>query len=216
MISTINNFILNLGEDLAKNGITSTPESPKLCIDIIVAFQSNLADDSTRHTCTLEETVHFFSNLILFLDKASLAWKDMDKFVHSDLINIFWLLLSGKGDENRLPPSDKKMESLNFLVKSGEAFKMDKLNLDPIIKDSFSLICMVPDSKHQIKNLFISFLMHCSHISNFKSLMESYLNQSLLSNHMIHFRQAIRIYEQIGPTFEERRSNIEQFTFKVL
>jgi hypothetical protein len=38
MISTINNFIVNLADDLSKNGITSTPESLKLCIDIIVAF----------------------------------------------------------------------------------------------------------------------------------------------------------------------------------
>lgn len=46
--------------------------------------------------------------------------------------------------------------------------------------------------------------------------MEKYLNQCLISNHVIHFRRAIRVYQQIGTTFEERRAHLEEFTLKVL
>ena len=130
MIHTLNTFLFNLGEDLLRNTNAHSPEALKPCLDIVVAFESNLADDSSRHTCTMEEILNFFANLALLCDKAITVWKDMEKIVHSELINLLWFLLTGKPDENRPAPSDKKVEALNHLVQSNDKQQQtDRINV---------------------------------------------------------------------------------------
>lgn len=57
------------------------------------------------------------------VDKISFAWSDLDKLVHSEVINVLWFLLEHKVEESRLPPLDKKMDILNSLIQSSENFR---------------------------------------------------------------------------------------------
>ena len=89
--------------------------------------------------------------------------------------------------------------------------------MDALIKESFSFVCVLPNSKNQISNLFISYLRNPNnYISNFKSLIQKYLHQCLTVNHVSNFKKALAIYQQFGATFEERRVNMEELTIKIL
>jgi hypothetical protein len=96
MISTFNNFVFNLGEAVAKNNAIITSDTLKLALELIIAFQSNLSEDCTRHPCGLEEIVHFFANLLLLAEKISVSWNDIEKLVHSEVINVLCFLLEHK------------------------------------------------------------------------------------------------------------------------
>ena len=90
------------------------------------------------------------------------------------------------------------------------------MNIDYLVKESFSFVSLSADNKNQISNLFISFLRHPNHIESFKALIQKYLNQCLLSNHVSHFKKALVIYQHFGANLEERRSNFEALALKVL
>lgn len=143
----------------------------------------------------------------MFVEKIAQAWNESDKLVNSEVINVVWLLLDHRAEEVRLPPFDKKMEGLSTFIQSSEGYKGERVSTDFLVKESFSFMSLSPDNKNQISNLFISFLRHPNHIESFKGLVQKYLNQCLLSNHVSHFKKALIIYQHFGSSLEERRAN---------
>lgn len=97
-----------------------------------------------------------------------------------------------------MPLFDKKMEGLSTFIQSSEGHKGEKVNIDFLVRESFSFVSLSPDSKNQITSLFISFLRHPNHLESFKGLIQKYLNQCLLSNHVSHFKKALAIYQHFG------------------
>ena len=59
-----------------------------------------------------------------------------------------------------------------------------------------------------MREYLVAFLRSVASVSNLKSILLKYLTTVISENHEQNFRKALKIYEHMGVSFEDRRENL--------
>jgi hypothetical protein len=95
------------------------------------------------------------------------------------------------------------------MIQTIEEPKRDSTSFNNIVKTIFAVAnSSAKKAQSLIREYLISFMRNVASVSNLKATLLKYLTTVISENHEQHFKKALKIYEHMGFSLEDRRASL--------
>ena len=96
------------------------------------------------------------------------------------------------------------------MINAIEEPKRDNSAFGNIVREAFAVVNSgSKKGQSLIKDYLIAFIRNIASVTNLKAILLKYLTTVISENNEQHFRKALKVYEHIGVSMEDRRANLE-------